>query len=78
MPRPQPGLIHRFDTNAITNDDAPLTDLLLALAANIEDALLQAGARPHKDYTTLDVFKLAAPFALDHWCSEDSKVSIEL
>lgn len=78
MDRPQIGLIRRFGRNAITKDDVPLSDLLLAVAANIEDAMIEAGATPGGDYGMLDIFQMAAPFALDRWCAEDSKVSIEL
>lgn len=78
MTRPQPGLIRRFENYGITSSDAPLDDLLLAIATNIEDALLSAGAKPGTDYTYLDLFKLANPYALERWSAEDSKVSIQL
>ena len=41
-----------------------LEDLLLVLAKNVEESLLEGGARPGKDYTILDLYKLAQPFAL--------------
>ncbi len=78
MARTHTGLIRRFARSGITNDDHPLTDLLLALAANIEDALIESGAAPGKDYQVLDLFKLANPYALARWSDEDSRVSIEL
>jgi hypothetical protein len=33
-------------------------------AANVEDSLMQAGARGGVDYTIMDCYRLAAPFAL--------------
>jgi len=36
-----------------------LCDYLSVLASDIEDAMLQSGAEPGKDYTILDLFKLA-------------------
>ncbi len=78
MARPQPGLIHRYESYGITASDAPLDDLLLVIATNIEDALLPAGAVAGRDYTMLDLFKLANPYALERWSAPDSKVSIEL
>lgn len=41
-----------------------LEDLLLCVAANVEDSLVSSGAQPGKDYSRLDLFKLAQPFAL--------------
>ena len=38
-----------------------LTDEFLAIAHNVEAALLQAGAKPGTDYTCLDLFRLAQP-----------------
>ena len=38
--------------------------MLLTYATNVEDALLQAGAKPGQDYTILDCFNLAQPFVL--------------
>lgn len=46
-------------------DHSTLTDLFLCMAVNIEDSLLEAGAIPDKDYTRLDLYKLAQPFAVD-------------
>ena len=42
-----------------------LSDYLLIVAMNIEDSLVTAGAVPNKDYTYLDLIKLAQPFALE-------------
>ncbi len=46
-------------------DPSTLEDLLLAMAKNIESSMIQAGATPGKDYTVLDLYKLAQPFALE-------------
>ena len=45
-------------------DATCLEDLLLVIAKNIELSMLAAGATPVVDYTYLDLFELAAPFAL--------------
>lgn len=42
-----------------------LSDEYLAMAYTIEDSLLSAGAIPGDDYTILDLYKLAQPFALE-------------
>ncbi|WP_446323654.1 hypothetical protein [Acinetobacter sp. 1207_04] len=49
-----------------------LSDYLLIVAMNIEDSLMTAGAIPNKDYTYLDLIKLAQPFALDKMKSDES------
>ena len=41
-----------------------LGDIMLVLAKNVEESMLDAGAVPGKDYTILDLYKLAQPFAL--------------
>jgi hypothetical protein len=41
-----------------------LEDLMLCMAATIEDSLFQAGAVPG-DYSILDLYKLAQPFCLE-------------
>lgn len=71
-------LIQKFRRNAITSDDVPLADLLHALAMNIEEAMLEAGATPGSDYKMLDIFQMAMPFALERWSTDGSNVSIEL
>ena len=45
-------------------DPKTLEDLLLIMAKNMEDSLIQGGAEPGKDYTILDCYRLAQPFAL--------------
>lgn len=44
-----------------------LIDCYQIIAANIEGSLIQAGATPGKDYTILDVYKLAQPFVLERF-----------
>mgnify|MGYP000920431666 CR=1 FL=1 len=36
-----------------------LTDYLLILATDVENSMISAGAVPGKDYTYLDIFKMA-------------------
>ena len=36
-----------------------LGDYLLILATDVEDSMIEAGAEPGKDYTYLDIFKMA-------------------
>lgn len=43
-------------------DETTLDDVFLAVASTIEDSLIQAGATPVKDYTIIDLYKLAQPF----------------
>jgi hypothetical protein len=50
------------DFNHIADDD--FTDFFSIIAKNIEDSLIQSGAKPSKDYTILDLYNLAQPFAL--------------
>ena len=56
-------------------DTTTLEDLLLVMAKNIEDSLIQAGGQPGKDYTLLDCYKLAQPFALEVFKNKDSKIT---
>lgn len=37
----------------------------LAMAYNVEQSLIAAGGVPGKDYTLLDLYKLAQPFAIE-------------
>jgi len=51
--------------NPVASTDAShLQDLLLVLAKNIEKSLIAGGAVGGQDYTILDLYKLAQPFAL--------------
>lgn len=54
-------LIPKF-TN-ICRDD--FSDFYALIAKNIEESLLTAGAIPGKDYTFLDLYRLAQPFVLE-------------
>jgi hypothetical protein len=42
-------------------------DAYLVTACWIEDSLIQGGAKPGKDYTILDLYKLAQPFVLNRY-----------
>lgn len=55
---------HRLITTYELTDPTTLDDLLLCLAATIEDSLLKAGATPIKDYSIIDLFEYAKPFCL--------------
>ncbi len=55
-------------------DRSLLSDFLSIVAANIEDAMMQCGAEPGKDYTYKDIFELAIPFAVDMWRSDKLEV----
>ena len=46
-----------------------LSDEYIAIAFNIEQALIACGAEAGKDYQILDLFKLAQPFAVE-MCKE--------
>ena len=48
-------------------DTAYLKDFYSVMARNIEDCLLTGGAVPGKDYSILDLYKLAQPFVLQRW-----------
>lgn len=61
-------LISRFEIYD-TND---VQDMLSLMSANVEDALIESGAEPGKDYQILDVFKLAQPFVLEMFKDRES------
>lgn len=48
-----------------------LSDEYLAMAYTVELSLISAGAVPGKDYTLLDLYKLAQPFALELFKQND-------
>ena len=59
-----------------STDPTTLTDLLLVMAKNVEDAILETGsAVPGVDYTLRDLFMLAQPFALNVWKNSKNKVT---
>ena len=49
-----------------------LSDEFMALAYTVEDSLISAGAVPGKDYSILDLYKLAQPFALEIFKSNEN------
>lgn len=64
-------LINNFETTSMKSFE----DFFLVIAKNIEDSLIMAGATPEKDYTILDLYKLAQPFVL-HKFKEDNELII--
>lgn len=54
-------LIDRVDHYDINH----MEDMLQVAAINVENALINAGAKPGVDYNIMDVFKLAQPFAFE-------------
>ncbi len=48
-------------------DPKTLEDFTYLMAANMEDALLQGGAVPGKDYQLLDLYQLGMPLVLEQW-----------
>lgn len=55
---------------SLTNQET-LDDFILSIASTIEDSLLQAGAKPTVDYSFIDLYKLALPFALDKFNKDE-------
>lgn len=49
-----------------------LEDFYMAIAKSIELSLVQAGAVAGTDYTILDLYKLAQPFVLERFKSDDA------
>ena len=63
-------LYSQYDRNS-------LTDLIAITMANIEDALLEAGAAPAVDYNHLDLLREAGPFVLSMFNHEgDDPITI--
>lgn len=60
-------LISKLETSA----PGSLSDEYLAMAYTIEESLISAGAVPGKDYTILDLYNLAQPFALELFKTKD-------
>ena len=48
------------------------SDLFMIMAKNVEDSLIQGGATPGEDYSILDLYRLAQPFALSVFKSSES------
>ena len=59
------GIIRRFDRYDYDGKEIAFTDLLLVLTGLIEDALIEAGATPGKDYDFKALFGLANPYAVE-------------
>jgi hypothetical protein len=55
----------RFDPNLVS-------DLLVVMMANVEDALLASGAVPDLGYSRLDLLKAATPFVVTMFAESDS------
>ena len=60
-------LIKHFDN--LQNDH--LNDVMIIMAKNVEDSLLECGAIPGEDYTLLDLYKLASPLVAERWQTQD-------
>lgn len=54
-----------------------LADEYLAMAYTLELSLISAGAVPGKDYTILDLYKLAQPFALELFRDDSKRMEYE-
>ena len=52
-------------------DETSLHDVQLMFAKNIEDALIECGAVPGDDYTLLDLFRLAQPYVLERFRTDN-------
>lgn len=57
-------------------DEKSLTDVLMTVAANIEDALLQHGATPGKDYTYIDLYNMSLKYIGPSGMSENLEIII--
>ena len=58
-----------------TTDTSTLDDLFLCMAATIEDSLISAGATPGRDYSILDLYRLAQPFALHTYTLPEADIT---
>lgn len=66
--------MERLIKNVKMTTNAQLQSLecvMLIMAINAEQAMLDAGAEPGKDYTFLDLMKLGQPFALEMMKSKE-------
>ncbi len=57
-------MIEPLIDNVGTMGSGALADEFMAIAHNVENALRYAGGVPGKDYTLLDLFKLAQPIVV--------------
>lgn len=55
-------------------DATKLEDLLLVMAKNVENSLIEGGAVPGKDYTIRDLYTWGLPFALSVFDSEKADI----
>jgi len=53
-------------------DPSLVSDLLVVMMANVEDALLASGAAPELGYNRLDLLKAATPFVVTMFAENDS------
>lgn len=56
-------------------DPGCFDDLLHCCAVTVEDALLQAGMKPIKDYKKMDLFKMAMPVAIEYSAKFDAAIT---
>ncbi len=57
--------------NFLHLDRNDFSSFFAMMAKNVEDSLILSGAIPGKDYTILDIYKLAEPFVLVAWKQHD-------
>ncbi|MBD2797196.1 hypothetical protein ID856_11700 [Xenorhabdus sp. 18] len=55
-------LITPFGENSVSLGQPDIKDYLRLIALNIEDSMLEAGATPGKDYTFIDIYKMAMQY----------------
>lgn len=55
-----------------------LTDEYLAIAYNVEQSLIAAGGVPGKDYTLLDLYKLAQPLVIELFRDDSRTMEYEI
>ena len=64
--------------NAYCNiDNSTIDDFTLAMMANVENALLSAGATPNVDYTYRDLLKAVTPIVADQFRSDVLTYAVE-
>nr|VFK20208.1 MAG: hypothetical protein BECKLFY1418C_GA0070996_10698 [Candidatus Kentron sp. LFY] len=51
-------------------EDGEFHTEFIRIAMNVEEALVEVHAKAGKDYTFLDLFKLAQPFMVEQWKSK--------
>lgn len=55
-----------------------LTDEYLAMAYNVEQSLIAAGGVPGKDYTLLDLYKLAQPLVIELFRDDSRQMEYDI